>query len=287
MSDEELLRSARLYEKDLKTGQFGLTLAAILLFGKDETIMSALPHHRTDAIYRIKDLDRYDDRDDIRTNLIDSYYRLIAFCNKHLDDRFYLDGIQRKDLRNLIAREICSNLIIHREFSNPFVSKLIIEKDFIKTENANKCRRLGKINPNNYEPYPKNPKIADVFRQMGLVEELGSGVRNLMKYTKIYSGGTPKFDEEDIFTAIVPINYKDDTINDTLTDTTNDTLKLSENNKKVLKEIKANNSITREELKIKIGLSDRTISRNIKELQNKQIIKREGSKKAGYWKILI
>ena len=96
-----------------------------------------------------------------------------------------------------------------------------------------------------------------------------------------------KFDEEDIFTAIVPINYKDDTINDTLTDTTNDTLKLSENNKKVLKEIKANNSITREELKIKIGLSDRTISRNIKELQNKQIIKREGSKKAGYWKILI
>lgn len=287
MSDEELLRSARLYEKDLKTGQFGLTLAAILLFGKDETIMSALPHHRTDAIYRIKDLDRYDDRDDIRTNLIDSYYRLIAFCNKHLDDRFYLDGIQRKDLRNLIAREICSNLIIHREFSNPFVSKLIIEKDFIKTENANKCRRLGKINPNNYEPYPKNPKIADVFRQMGLVEELGSGVRNLMKYTKIYSGGTPKFDEEDIFTAIVPIDYKDDTINDTLTDTTNDTLKLSENNKKVLKEIKANNSITREELKIKIGLSDRTISRNIKELQNKQIIKREGSKKAGYWKILI
>ena len=122
---------------------------------------------------------------------------------------------------------------------------------------------------------------------MGLVEELGSGVRNLMKYTKIYSGGTPKFDEEDIFTAIVPINYKDDTINDTLADTTNDTLKLSENNKKVLKEIKANNSITREELKIKIGLSDRTISRNIKELQNKQIIKREGSKKAGYWKILI
>ena len=162
-----------------------------------------------------------------------------------------------------------------------------MKKDFIKTENANKCRRLGKINPNNYEPYPKNPKIADVFRQMGLVEELGSGVRNLMKYTKIYSGGTPKFDEEDIFSAIVPINYKDDTINDTLADTTNDTLKLRENNKKVLKEIKANNSITREELKIKIGLSDRTISRNIKELQNKQIIKREGSKKAGYWKILI
>ena len=88
ISDEELLRSARLYEKDLKTGQFGLTPMQFYYLVKMKAIMSALPHHRTDAIYRIKDLDRYDDRDDIRTNLIDSYYRLIAFCNKHLDDRF-------------------------------------------------------------------------------------------------------------------------------------------------------------------------------------------------------
>ena len=84
MTDKELLKSARLYEKDLNTGKDGLTLAAILLFGKDEAILSALPQHRTDAIYRVKDLDRYDDRDDIRTNLIDSYYRLIAFCDKHI-----------------------------------------------------------------------------------------------------------------------------------------------------------------------------------------------------------
>ena len=63
-----LLRSANLYSKDFVTGKEGLTLAAILLFGKDTTILSVLPHHKTDAIYRVKDLDRYDDRDDIRTN---------------------------------------------------------------------------------------------------------------------------------------------------------------------------------------------------------------------------
>ena len=72
MDDMTLLKSAGLYKKDIATGQEGLTLAAILLFGKDETILSALPHHRTDAILRKVNLDRYDDRDDIRTNLIES-----------------------------------------------------------------------------------------------------------------------------------------------------------------------------------------------------------------------
>ncbi len=49
MTDMELLKSAGLYKTDISTGQEGITLAGILLFGKDETILSALPHHKTDA----------------------------------------------------------------------------------------------------------------------------------------------------------------------------------------------------------------------------------------------
>lgn len=62
LSDFDLLKSAQLYQKDVMTGQEGFTLAAILLFGKDPIILSALPHHRTDALVRIKNLDRYDPR---------------------------------------------------------------------------------------------------------------------------------------------------------------------------------------------------------------------------------
>lgn len=72
MDDMELLRSAGLYLKDYQTGEEGFTLAAVLLLGKDEVITSVLPHYRTDAILRVDDKDRYDDRDDIRTNLIES-----------------------------------------------------------------------------------------------------------------------------------------------------------------------------------------------------------------------
>lgn len=89
LSDEELLQSAGLRLKDLTTGQEGYSLAALLLLGKDEVILSALPHHKTDALLRVRNLDRYDDRDDIRTNLIESYDRLMAFTAKHLPDPFY------------------------------------------------------------------------------------------------------------------------------------------------------------------------------------------------------
>ena len=91
MTDEELLRSSGLLLKNPDTQIEGVTLAAILLFGKDSTIMSVLPQHKTDAIFRVEDLDRYDDREVIITNLLDSYDQLVLFARKHLSDPFVLD----------------------------------------------------------------------------------------------------------------------------------------------------------------------------------------------------
>ena len=88
LSDEELLRSAGLILKDPERQLEGITLAAILLFGKDSTILSVLPQHKTDAIFRVENVDRYDDRDVIITNLLETYDRLIAFGQKHLSDPF-------------------------------------------------------------------------------------------------------------------------------------------------------------------------------------------------------
>ena len=60
MTDEELLRSVGLILTDMDTYKEGITLAAILLFGKNSSIMSVLPQFKTDAIYRIENVDRYD-----------------------------------------------------------------------------------------------------------------------------------------------------------------------------------------------------------------------------------
>ena len=168
-------------------------------------IVSALPHYRTDAIIRREDLDRYDDRVDIRKNLVDSYERLMQFIAKHLNDTFYLEKDQRVSLRDTIFREIVSNILVHREFSNPFPAKLIIEKQRVFVENSNKPHGNGTIDPANFSPFPKNPTIAKFFKEIGRVDELGSGIRNTYKYKKIYSGAEPTFVEGDVFKSIIPL----------------------------------------------------------------------------------
>lgn len=205
MSNEEIIKSSGLYREDVMTHQAGLTLAAILIFGTDETIMSCLSNFKTDAIYRNEDMDRYDDRDVIITNLIDSYERLMQFVQKHTNDKFHLEGSHSVSIRDKIARELCSNLLIHREFSSGITSRIIITPNDIYTENPNVPRMRGFITLNNCIPYSKNPKIAKIFREIGLADELGSGVRNITNYSKVYSGDEPIFEDGEIFKAKVPL----------------------------------------------------------------------------------
>ena len=209
LSNEELLKSAGLYKKDVQTGKSGYTLACVLLFGRQETIYSAIPHHRTDAILRKVNLDRYDDRDDIRANLFESYGRLMNFIEKHLNDMFFLEDDVRVSVRNKLFREVVSNILIHREYANAFPAKLIIGKDSVITENSNKAHGYGEIDLNDFTPFPKNPTIARVFKEVGWADELGSGIRNIKKYSKIYSHSVPTFIEGDVFKTIIKIENGD------------------------------------------------------------------------------
>jgi ATP-dependent DNA helicase RecG len=40
---------------------------------------------------------------------------------------------------------------------------------------------------------------------IGRADQLGSGIRNLYTYTKLYSGGVPELIEGDIFKTIIPL----------------------------------------------------------------------------------
>jgi len=206
MSDEELLRSSGLILTDTDKGEEGITLAAILLFGKDSTIMAALPQHKTDAIFRVENVDRYDDRDVIITNLFDTFDRLMDFGKKHLNDPFILEGVQAISTRDAILREIFSNSLAHRDYSTGYVAKFVIEKGRMFTENGNIAHGSGVLSLAQFQPYSKNPPIAKVFREVSLADELGSGMRNTYKYTKLYSGGIPEFIEGDVFRTIIPLS---------------------------------------------------------------------------------
>ena len=126
---------------------------------------------------------------------------------KHLPDPFFLEKDQRISLRDHIFREVAANMLIHREFLNPFPAKFIVEAHRVFAENSNKPHGHGLIDPANFSPFPKNPVIARFFKEIGGADELGSGVRNLFKYCRHYTGGKdPELIEEDIFKCIVPLS---------------------------------------------------------------------------------
>lgn len=205
MNDAELLRSARLYTTNRLTGEKGYTLAAVLLFGSDDVIADVCPAYKTDGIVRRENLDRYDDRVTLKSNLIEAFEELVAFAKRHLPDRFVLEESQRVSARDIIVRELVSNLMIHREFISPFPAKLLIERNELRTENASRAMYEGRLTLSDFNPISKNPNIAGVFSEMGYAEELGSGMRNLQKYSRAYSGKPATLQDGDIFYASVPL----------------------------------------------------------------------------------
>lgn len=69
LNDKDFFITSGLYRKDMATGLEGFTMTALLLFGKPFAITSTIPHFKIDALLRINDIERYDDRINIRCNL--------------------------------------------------------------------------------------------------------------------------------------------------------------------------------------------------------------------------
>ena len=287
MDNFTMLKSLGFYQEDINTGKKGFTLGALLLFGRDEVIYSTLAYYKTDAILRVENIDRYDDREIVNTNLIDAFEILMQFIRKHLPDPFYLeDDVHRLSLRDKIFREVISNILMHREYLSPLPARLIIEKTKVITENANRAHGYGHITPSTLVPYSKNPKIARVFREIGRADELGSGVRNIFKYAPIYSkGGNPELIEKDVFKVIIPlIPAKEKTIQK---GSEKSSEKGSEkSSEKILAYMQEDKNITIADLSKKLGISTRAVEKHISKLKQQGKIKRIGPDKGGYWELV-
>lgn len=232
---------------------------------------------------------------------------MLAVSIHGLPDKFFLEGVVNKSLRNTIVREMVSNTLMHREFTSSYTAKFVIEKDRMYVENANRASKDGYITIDNLEPNPKNPIIAAFFRNIGYADQLGSGVRKLFKYSKYYSGKDPKFIEDDVFRIIVPLNdeysfdYRTELSSEEATLNQKEaTLKCdfeaktgksatlecdfrTKDESEIIQLIKENPFITQKELHEKTGISLGTVKRILPGLQEKGVLIRDGGKRFGKW----
>ena len=87
----------------------------------------------------------------------------MEFVAKHTSDKFCLINNISTSIRGIISREVIGNILVHRDYSSAYPAKVIIEKDWLRTENWCIPRRHGNIMSDEFTPYPKNPLIQQFF----------------------------------------------------------------------------------------------------------------------------
>ena len=290
LSEMDFFKQANLYRYDIVEGKSGFTLAALMLFGKEEIIQSALPYYKVDIVVRLHDTNRYDDRLTIMGNIIDAYEDIMTFLAKHLPDRFYMEHGIRVSLRDKLFREIVANLLIHREYQNHMPTTIIIGQNGIEAKNANRPLKTGPVTLDNYERHPKNPHMANFYVQLGRAEHLGTGVRNIFTYTKQYTGKEPYLLDGDMYTVTVPLPVEmvgyaefDNTQSAIQKTIQRRSIKLTELQTKVLAELAIWPNKSRLDISTDINVGEGDVINCITALKKKGLLVREGGRRYGKW----
>lgn len=128
---------------------------------------------------------------------------------------------------------------------------------------------------------PTHPELMRIFKDLKLVEQLGTGIIRILKsYDK---------DVYEISDNFIRVNfeYKTNCLSYKIVmDKSKNDKHLSETQKSIIKLIEYNNKITQLEMVKILGINKSTVTRNLKVLKQNNLIKRIGSDKNGYWKII-
>lgn len=214
MKSEDILRTGGFWQRDPQTGREGYILAALLLWGKEQSILRYLPYFQTDALYYSWPYKRqvkptvdvgstfYDDRCTLRCNLIEQYTALMDFVRKNMRGKEIADaaGSGRIDLRETIFRELVANFLVHREYQAHYQGRLFIYQDRFMTENYSKMVQRGKLTIDSLVPNQKNPMLSHVFGMMNYYEGVGKGMARLREYLWRYNANAcVEFENSDLF----------------------------------------------------------------------------------------
>jgi ATP-dependent DNA helicase RecG len=196
LRDESLTDLEFLNERGLvleRDGALVPTRAATLLFGTVATINSILPRPIADIFWHDSEIDgdqpeeRFSDRLVLEeSNLIQAWMRLLDRYQEKNQSRFTIDpnALTRDDNPPdyISFREAAINLLIHQDFGDSTRHAVIrFFNDGILFRNPGDSFAPAEllIEPGNKEV--RNPQIALAFRRIGLSEQAGSGVPEIMR----------------------------------------------------------------------------------------------------------
>jgi ATP-dependent DNA helicase RecG len=181
------------------------TVAGILLFGKRLSLRRIFPATRVDYVRVpgtewVPDAERRYESIEVREPLLVAFRRIYNAVVDDLPKSFALEpgNPERRDqlaLPESALREALVNALTHRDYRVASAVQVLRYQDRIEVRNPGyslvEDEQLG-------EPgsFPRNPRIADVFREMKLAENKGTGVAAIRKVMQRAGLTPPLFDSD-------------------------------------------------------------------------------------------
>lgn len=282
-----------------------VTFGAYLLFAKDYCLLSEM------QLGRFKSDITIIDSVTLNSDLFSEVDETMAFIKKHLMVEYVITGNpqheERFDYPLEAIREIVVNMIVHRDYRSPLTSIVKIYDDrmeFFNPGNLYGGLTIEKLLSNNYTSQARNKLVAKAFKEAGLVERYGSGIKRI---TDICIGSglpAPLFEStESGFRVVVYktrnmenvngvsaytheyVRTENPTKNPTKNPTENPTENLTQLERKIVDVLENNPSCTQKQLAEEIAVGYNTVREYIVRLRNKGAITRIGSARSGYWKV--
>ena len=121
----------------------------------------------------------------------------------------------------------------------------------------------------------RNKQIAALFKEAGLIERYGSGIKRILNSFADYDLPLPLFEE-------VQEGFRV-----TVTCTTQKTTQKTTTKEEILRLLQENPHITRSELAVQLSKSESTVKEHLAQLKTQGRLQRIGSDRSGCWQVIV
>lgn len=186
--DKEFLRNLGAYTVERATKREGVTTAGLLMFGKGLAIRERFDNIRMDYLDQtnLSEGVRWNDRltydGTWENNLYNFIKRILPKLVSDLKRPFRLEGMVRIDdtAVHKAIREAAVNMIIHADYHSTGVLKVIKYDDGFLFSNPGNLKLPVQTIYEGGHSVARNPKIQNMFRMIGLGDNIGSGFPTIL-----------------------------------------------------------------------------------------------------------
>jgi ATP-dependent DNA helicase RecG len=190
LDDQDLLIKLGGWKRDRNKGTAGLTVAGLLMFGRERSILDAFPHYHLDYQERLSSdpEKRWTHRVTLdgkwEGNIFNFYFRPYGRLVKDIDAPFRLDqdAIRKEETHvHQALREALVNTLIHADHLSTRSITVLKFKDRFLFSNPGRLRIPIETLYEGGESDPRNPSLQKIFQMLGLSDKAGSGFPKILR----------------------------------------------------------------------------------------------------------